>query len=86
MSTNDPKTLYTLANAQGTSAVLHLRFEGRSRDIALDTLAITAGTPDNEIKASVAQFLDVALANLDTTVIERHENGNLTLRPEAVFG
>ncbi len=86
MSTNDPKTLYNLANEQATSGLLHLRFQGRSRDIALDTLAINAATPDDEVKMAVAQFLDVALVSFDATVIERHANGNLTLRPEAVFG
>jgi hypothetical protein len=66
--------------------VLHLRFQGRSRDIALDTLAIKAGTADDAVKQAVARFIDVALSDFDSTVIERHANGNLTLRPEAVFG
>jgi hypothetical protein len=86
MSTNDPTTLYNLANNNVTSAVLHLRFQGRSRDIALDTLAINAGTADDAVKQAVARFLDVALSDFNETVIERHANGNLTLRPEAVFG
>ncbi len=83
---NDPKTLYNLANEQGTTAVLHLRFQGQSRDIALGTLAISPDATDDEVKMAVAQFLDVALINFDPTVVERHANGNLTLRPEAVFG
>jgi len=86
MSTNDPTTLFNLANDNSTATVLHLRFQGRSRDIALDTLALNAGSPDDDVKRAVAQFIDVALADFDSTVIERHANGNLTLRPEAVFG
>ncbi|MBI2811414.1 MAG: hypothetical protein HYX67_11380 [Candidatus Melainabacteria bacterium] len=86
MSTNDPSTLFSLAKDNSTSAVLHLRFQGRSRDIALDTLAMNAGSPDDDVKRAVAQFIDVAVADLNNMVIERHSNGNLTLRPEAVFG
>ncbi len=86
MSTNDPTTLFNLANDTATSAVLHLRFQGRSRDIALDALAVNAGSPDADVKRAVAQLIDASLADLDYTVIERHANGNLTLRPEAVFG
>ncbi len=86
MSTNDPTTLFNLANDTSTSAVLHLRFQGRSRDIALDAMSINAGAPDADVKRAVAQFIDASLAELDYTVIERHANGNLTLRPEAVFG
>lgn len=86
MSTNDPATLYNLANDNGTVSVLHLRFQGRSRDIALEALGINSGTSDAEIRSAVAQFVDVALKDFDHTVIERHSNGNLTLRPEAVFG
>lgn len=87
MSTNDPTTLYTFANDTGSStAVLHLRFRGRSRDIALETLSLTASSTDDDIKHAVAQFVDVAMTEMSQTVVERHANGNLTLRPEAVFG
>ncbi|MFN8554197.1 MAG: hypothetical protein U0103_22195 [Candidatus Obscuribacterales bacterium] len=86
MSTNDPATLYNLANDNGTATVLHLRFQGRSRDIALEALGVTAATADKDIRNAVAQFVDVALQDFDHTVIERHGNGNMTLRPEAVFG
>jgi hypothetical protein len=87
MSTNDPTTLYTLAHDNNkTAALLHLRFQGRSRDIALDTLSLTSASNDDDVKRAVAQFIEVAVSDFTHTVIERHANGNLTLRPEAVFG
>ncbi len=70
----------------GDARVLHLRFEGRSRDVALDILAVGAESSDDSIRRAVAAFMDVGVQRLSGTVIERHENGNLTLRPEAVFG
>lgn len=68
------------------TAVLHLRFDGRSRDIALDVLDVGTASSDTVIKAAVARFVDVGVAELSDHIVERHENGNLTLRPEAVFG
>ncbi|HEY9731548.1 MAG TPA: hypothetical protein V6C89_06530 [Drouetiella sp.] len=86
MSTNDPTTLYNFANGTDSAAVLHLRFQGRSRDIALDVLSLTASSADDQVRHAVAQFVDVAVTDFNHTVVERHANGNLTLRPEAVFG
>lgn len=67
-------------------AVLHLRFEGKSREIALDILDIGVASTDEAVREAVATFLDIKPARLSGTVLERHENGNLTLRPEALFG
>jgi hypothetical protein len=65
---------------------MHVRFKGNSRDIALDILEVEPGAPDEQIKRAVAAFLDVKLSDLNSLVIERHENGNMTMRPPAVFG
>lgn len=65
---------------------MHIRFAGSSRDIALDILEVEGGCADDEIKRAVAAFLDVDVKNLAPMVIERHENGNMTMRPPAVFG
>jgi hypothetical protein len=65
---------------------LHVRVQGRSRDIAQETLDITSASSDEAIRNAVAQFMELAPAQLQHTVIERHESGHMTLRPEAVFG
>lgn len=67
-------------------AVAHIRFDGRSRDIQLDALGVNADAGDREIRQAVARALELPEGRLQDSVIDRHENGNLTVRPEAVFG
>lgn len=89
MTLNDPRKIYshaTNASSNATGSVLHVRYKGTSRDIALDILEVESGTADEQIKRAVAAFLDINLDELRLLVIERHENGNLTMRPPAVFG
>jgi hypothetical protein len=50
--------------------MLHVRFEGQSRDIAFHVLDVGDLNPQR-----LARY-----------VVERHANGNITVRPEAVFG
>ena len=67
-------------------AVVHIRFEGRSVDIPVADLDFDRAASDAEIKRSVAGYLDVAADKFKHYVVDRHETGNLTIRPEAVFG
>jgi len=66
--------------------VLHIRFEGRSIDIPLADLDVGTMSNDAEIKRSLAGYLGVAVRKLHDYVIDRHNTGNLTVRPHAVFG
>ena len=52
----------------------------------LDQLDLGIGSSDEQIKHSLAQHLQVQFSRLADYVVDRHANGNLTLRPEAVFG
>ena len=67
-------------------AVLHIRFEGHSRDVNLAELDVGPHSSDAAIKQALARHLGVTEARLRDYVIDRHETGNLTVRPEAVFG
>jgi hypothetical protein len=67
-------------------AVLHVRFDGRSIDIPLSGLDIGPASADVEIKRSLARHLAVPVEKLRDYVVDRHQTGNLTVRPEAVFG
>ena len=67
-------------------AVLHVRYGGRSMDVPLGGLDLTAASGDREIKQRLAAYLEVNPRQLDAYAVDRHPNGNLTLRPEAVFG
>lgn len=66
--------------------VLHIRFEGRSFDIPLHDLDLGALSGDADIKRALAGYLNVAEAKFRDYVVDRHETGNFTVRPEAVFG
>jgi hypothetical protein len=67
-------------------AVIHVRFAGRSFDVPAAQLDLGLGSTDAQVKQALAQYLEVSVARLGDYVVDRHANGNLTVRPEAVFG
>src|SRR5207244_76466 len=75
-----------MAERQSGVAVVHIRFDGRSLDIPQSELDIGAGSSDTEIKRALARHLDVSEGKFRDYVVDRHDTGNLTVRPEAVFG
>jgi hypothetical protein len=75
----------TLTNGNG-QAVAHVRYNGRSLDVPLGALDLSVGASNVEIKSRLAEWLDVPARNLNDYVLDRHPNGNVTLRPQAVFG
>jgi hypothetical protein len=72
-----------LANA---ARVVHVRVDGRSYDLPVDRLGLGDKPTDDQIKRALAGQLDVSANSLVEAVVDRHPNGNLTVRPEAVFG
>jgi hypothetical protein len=66
--------------------VVHIRFEGRSIDVPQSELDVGAASSDNDIKRALARYLETPEAKLRDYVIDRHDTGNMTVRPEAVFG
>lgn len=66
--------------------VIHIRFNGQSWDLTFRLLGVEEGSSDQAVREALARYLDVPVAKLAPYVIERHENGNFTVRPEAVFG
>ena len=69
-----------------TGPVVHVRFNGRSFDVALASLDLGRASTDGDVKRALATHLEVPANRLNVYVVDRHTNGNLTLRPEAVFG
>jgi hypothetical protein len=67
-------------------AVVHIRFEGRSLDVPQSDLDVGLASSDADVKRALARHLEVPEARLRDYVVDRHETGNLTVRPEAVFG
>ena len=66
--------------------VVHVRFEGQSWSFPAADLGVRGQSTDDEVRRALASRLDVAAARLAPYVVERHANGNITVRPEAVFG
>jgi hypothetical protein len=75
-----------MAQRQTGVRVVHIRFEGRSIDVPQSDLDVGTASSDNEIKRALARYLETAEGKLRDYVIDRHETGNMTVRPEAVFG
>jgi hypothetical protein len=73
-------------NPRAGHAVVHIRFEGRSMDLIQADLDVGLASSDNDIKRALAHHLDVSENRFRDYVIDRHDTGNMTVRPEAVFG
>ena len=65
---------------------VHVRFGGRSFDIKFSSINVDSASSDRDIKLALARHLDVSETKMRDYVIDRHRNGNVTLRPQAVFG
>ena len=68
------------------SPLLHIRYDGRSFDIPLSDLDVGTMSSDADVKRALSGYLNVPEAKFRDYVVDRHETGNLTVRPEAVFG
>lgn len=66
--------------------VIHVRLDGRSHDVSLSQLHLGINPSDEEIRRAIAVQLEVPVGKLGDTMVDRHPNGNLTIRPQAVFG
>jgi hypothetical protein len=69
-----------------TAPRLHVRFQGRSWDLLLSDLDLGPFSSDAEVCGALAGYLGVPTDSFKLYVIEHHTNGNITVRPEAVFG
>ena len=66
--------------------MVHIRFEGRSVDVAEAQLGIVTGMNDVAVKERVSRHLEVNANRLSTYVVDRRPSGDLIIRPEAVYG
>ena len=66
--------------------MVHVRFEGRSYDLAERQLGIEGGMNDGQIKERLAQHFDVRRERFRDYVVDRGPSGDLIVRPEAVYG
>jgi hypothetical protein len=81
---------------------VHVVYQGRKEDLEFDTvfpqtrfanIGIPEGTipsvntlNSEQVKTALAQHYDVGLGEFADHFVELNPNGNITVRPEAVFG
>lgn len=65
---------------------VHIRYEGQSYDVTFDDLDIGDMSSDVEVRNAVASFLNAPANKLSNFAIDRNAEGEITLRPQAVFG
>ena len=73
-------------SARSNEPTLHVRFNGHSCDVPVSDLDIGELSSETEIKHALARYLGVGVDRFRDYRVDRHPNGNLTFRPQAVFG
>ena len=68
------------------SPIAHIRFEGQSLDLPISELSVGLTASNDDIKKAAASYLKVHPDRLRDYAVDRHESGNVTVRPQAVFG
>ena len=67
--------------------VVHVRYDGRSVDLPIHRLDVGNLSSDRDIRHAVAGELNEPVSKFNQLVIDRNPNtGDITLRPQAVFG
>jgi hypothetical protein len=70
-----------------TSGQVHIRYEGHSYDASFDDLDIGALSSEAEVRQAVARHLEAPPQKLAAFSVDKNEeSGDITLRPQAVFG
>ena len=75
-----------MTNINRLHPMLHVRFAGHSYRFITSELDVNVALSDGAVKEALARHFEVPISKFAAYVVERHENGNLTVRPEAVFG
>jgi len=83
-------------------STIHIRYDGQSyeenfedvfREDRLQAIGIANPAQVNSqnvsadnVKNAIAEFLDINISDLEDYEVEFHKDGNITVRPAAVFG
>ena len=66
--------------------MVHVRFDGRSYDLTERQLGLNGHGRDADVKTRLARHFDVSPERFDLYIVDRRPNGDLIVRPEAVYG
>ena len=75
-----------MTDTQVSEFRVHVRFDGRSYEFSSTDLDLGNLSSDQDITERIAQELGIDVGQLSNYVVDRAETGNVTLRPQAVFG
>lgn len=68
-------------------ALLHIRYNGTSHDIDFAEVDLGDISSDADIRAAAARYLEQPVEKLNGFQIDKNtESGDVTLRPQAIFG
>jgi hypothetical protein len=66
---------------------LHIRYDGGSQDIPMSDLDLGELSSDAQIKSAAADHMHIPVSKLQNFTVDRNaDTGDVTLRPQAVFG
>jgi hypothetical protein len=66
--------------------MVHVRFEGRSHDLTERELEFRPNMSETAIKERLARHFGVPAERFTYYVVDRTTEGNVIVRPEAVYG
>lgn len=62
------------------SGMLHVRYVNRGFDLPLNRLGVRPAADEGRIKDALAKHLTVPITWLNEFILQRHDDGDLTLR------
>lgn len=65
--------------------VVHVRLDGKTKELPLSELPLTSKSSDEEILAVLAKNLRVDIERFMYFSVERKKDGSIFLRPDALF-
>lgn len=68
-------------------ATLHIRHEGRSVDVRMEDVDLGDLSTDQDVRRAAAVYLDQPVEKFNAMAVEKNgDTGDITLRPQAIFG
>lgn len=68
-------------------AQLHIRFNGQSHDIEQSEVDLGDLSTDDNVREAAARYLNAPVTKFSSFQVDRNsETGDVTLRPQAIFG
>ena len=64
---------------------IHVRLDGKTKELILADISLTSKSTDEEILAVLAKSLRVDIERFSLFSVDRRKDGNIYLRPDAMF-